>query len=68
MKPIQLLTVPQAADQLGSCEATVWRMLRDEELPKVKIRRSTRIPVEAVEQFVANQLPEPARRTRRRSH
>lgn len=67
MKPIQLLTVPEAAKRLCVSETTVWRLRRKRELPSVKIGTATRIPAEAVDQFVADQLPEPARRTRRRS-
>ncbi len=41
-KPI-LLTVPQAAQQMGLSPAMVYKLVASEGLPTVKLRRSTRI-------------------------
>ncbi len=64
---VSLLSVPDVAERFGVSEATVWRLLRRGELARVKVGTSTRVPADAVAAFVADQLPEPARRTRRRS-
>ncbi len=64
---IHLLPVREVAEQLSVSEATVWRLLHRGELPRTKVANATRISADAVAAFVADQLPEPARRTRRRS-
>jgi len=64
---IHLLPVREVAEQLSVSQATAWRLLRRGQLPRVKVGTATRVPADAVAAFVADQLPEPARRTRRRS-
>lgn len=46
------LTYREAAESLGVCERTVWGLVRDGELPAVRIGRSVRIPVSALQKFV----------------
>jgi len=47
----RMLKVPEVAERLHVCEKTVRRMLRDEELPREKIRGCTRVPTVAVEDY-----------------
>ena len=48
-----LLTVPEAAAFLGACRATVYNLLRDGQLPRVKIRNMTRIRQSDLEALAA---------------
>jgi len=43
-----LLTVKAAADRLSVCTRTIERMVDAGELPKVKVRGASRIPVQAL--------------------
>ena len=48
----RLLSIQQAADALGVSRTTVWRLLRDGQLPCVEIRPgSRRVPSAAVTEF-----------------
>ena len=47
-----LLRVEEAAEALSLGRSTVYELIRDGELPVVKIGRATRIPVQAVEAWV----------------
>ncbi len=48
----RLLTIRQAADDLGISRTSVWRLLRDGRLPCVELRPgSRRIPSQAVTEF-----------------
>ncbi|MGZ0174864.1 MAG: helix-turn-helix domain-containing protein [Planctomycetales bacterium] len=46
------LTYREAAASLGVCERTVWGLVRDGELPAIRIGRSVRIPVKTLQDFV----------------
>jgi len=48
-----LLKVEQAADRLGLGRTVVWGLVASGELETVKIGRSRRVPVEALEAYVA---------------
>ena len=50
---IQLLTVVEAAQQLGISRSKLYELLADGELPSVRIGRTRRIATSALEQFVA---------------
>jgi excisionase family DNA binding protein len=39
----RLLTYAEAAKVLGVCQRTVWQLVRDGELPAVRVRRAIRI-------------------------
>jgi excisionase family DNA binding protein len=47
-----LLTVESAAEMLGVSRSVLYQMIGSEEIESVKIGRSRRIPVIAVENFV----------------
>ena len=48
----RLLSIRQAADALNVSRTTIWRLLRDGQLPTVELRRgSRRIPSQAVTEF-----------------
>jgi excisionase family DNA binding protein len=54
----QLLTVKQAAELLGLKVATIRAWLLRRKLPRVNCGRAVRIPMEAIEQFIAeNKIP-----------
>jgi excisionase family DNA binding protein len=57
-----LLTVADVAAALVKGESTVWRMLRDREIPSVKIGKSRRIRQSDLEAYIAA-LPVEARRS-----
>ena len=47
-----LLTVPDVARRLAISEPTVWRLIRGNQIPAVRIGRATRISEHAVGRFV----------------
>jgi excisionase family DNA binding protein len=46
------VTYREAAASLGVCERTVWGLVRDGELSAIRIGRSVRIPVQALQDLV----------------
>ena len=48
----RLLSVPEAARLLGIGRTTTYELISNGELETVKIGRSTRVPLEAVDAFV----------------
>ena len=51
-----LVSYRDAAKMLGVCERSVWQLVRDQQLPKVTIGRSVRIPVAALDDFINSQV------------
>jgi excisionase family DNA binding protein len=51
-----LLTVPEVAQALGVCRASVYELMLLGQLPSVKIGRARRVPLVALEAFIAQQL------------
>jgi excisionase family DNA binding protein len=51
------LTPAQAAERLGVSESTIWRFLRREQLPSVKVGGRRRIPAAAVGRVVRSARP-----------
>lgn len=51
-----LLTVPEAAQALGLGRSVVYELLLAGELTRVKIGRARRIPVGALETFIARRM------------
>ena len=49
-----LVDVHEAANMLGCGRTLVYQLMESGRLPKVKVGRLTRIPVEALEDFVAD--------------
>ena len=45
---------PERAKSLGVCERAVWQLVKDGKLRAVRIGRSVRIPVQELNQFVAD--------------
>ena len=52
----QLLTVPEVAKILRLSPRTVWRLIRDERLPAVRIGRSVRVHPDAVAALIKQPL------------
>ncbi len=48
-----LLTVTEAARELGLSRSSVYTLIRTDALPSLKIRRSRRVPWDAVVELVA---------------
>lgn len=59
MKTKKLLTVEEAAGQLGLKVSTIRRKILTKTITIVKLGRSVRIPVEAVEALIAAGWQEP---------
>ncbi len=51
--PRLLLTVPETAQTLGIGRTLAWTLVRRGELPAVRIGRAVRVPVAAVESWIA---------------
>lgn len=54
----KLMTVPQATTVLKVNRATVFRLMNDGELPRVKFLRRTYVPVDEVVEFRDKQIRE----------
>jgi excisionase family DNA binding protein len=53
-----LWSVKQAAGELNVSPRTVWRMVENNELPYIRVRGRIQIPVEAVKQWIdENMIP-----------
>ena len=50
-KPL-MVTYRQAAELLGVCERSVWKLVKENELKPVRIGRSVRIPLAEIERFI----------------
>lgn len=48
----QLLTVPEAAGRLGVTVSTIRRRILERRIASVKIGKSVRIPIEAIDQLI----------------
>ena len=47
-----MVTYRQAAELLGVCERSVWKLVKENELKPVRIGRSVRIPLAEIERFI----------------
>ncbi len=45
------LSLAEAAQELGVSQLTVYRMVRDGQIPAVRVRQSIRIPADALERL-----------------
>lgn len=59
MKTKKLLTVEEAAEQLGLKVSTIRRKILTKTITIVKLGRAVRIPVEAIESLIAAGWQEP---------
>jgi excisionase family DNA binding protein len=62
----RLLTVVEAAEQLGTGERFVRRLIAERRIRYVKLGRPVRIPESAVTEYIEARTVEPVRRTRLR--
>ncbi|MZG15296.1 excisionase family DNA-binding protein [Streptomyces sp. SID5914] len=62
----RLLTVAEAAEQLGTGERFVRRLIAERRIRYVKLGRPVRVPESAVTEYIEARTVEPARRTRTR--
>ena len=51
-----LLRIDAAADRLAVSRATLYRMVRRGEIPTVRIGTAVRVPVSALERWLAGQI------------
>jgi excisionase family DNA binding protein len=51
--PPRLLSIRQAARELGVCRTVVYELIRDEKIKSVKIGRRRLIPRDAIDAFIA---------------
>jgi excisionase family DNA binding protein len=51
-----LFTVPEAAAALGVCRSVIYELMLCGELPNIRIGRARRIPLSALEGFIARKL------------
>lgn len=51
--PPRLVSVPSAARSLGLAESAMWKLVAANEIRSLKIGRRRLIPVEAIDEFVA---------------
>lgn len=57
----QVLKVPEVEELLSVSRSTVYRLIRDGELDRVDIDRTTRVSAESVERFVERKITETRR-------
>jgi excisionase family DNA binding protein len=62
----RLLTVVEAAEQLGTGERFVRRLIAERRIRYVKLGRPVRIPESTVTEYIEARTVEPVRRTRLR--
>jgi excisionase family DNA binding protein len=55
-----LLTVPEVAFMLGCGRTLVYELIGSRQLPIVKIGRLTRVPIDAVDEFVRGRVTSPS--------
>lgn len=53
-----LLRIPEAAAELGVCQATIYNMIHAGQIPHIVIRSKYRIPKAALEAMIATQTRE----------
>ncbi|WP_333750435.1 excisionase family DNA-binding protein [Streptomyces sp. IBSBF 2394] len=62
----RLLTVAEAAEQLGTGERFIRRLIAERRIRYVKLGRPVRVPESAVTEYVEARMVEATRRTRTR--
>ncbi|WP_405696618.1 helix-turn-helix domain-containing protein [Streptomyces coelicoflavus] len=62
----RLLTVAEAAEQLGTGERFIRRLIAERRIRYVKLGRPVRVPESAVTEYIEARTVEPTRRTRAR--
>ena len=59
LAPFKLLvTVEEAAQALGVCRSVMYALVMRKQIASIKIGRARRVPVKALEAFIARQLGE----------
>ena len=53
---MQLLTIDQARQRLAIGKSKLWQLIQSGEIRSCKIGRARRIPVEAIDEFIAREL------------
>lgn len=53
-----LLTVEEAARRLGIGRTLAWQLVRQGELPVVRLGRCVRVPYQALQEWIARQVEE----------
>jgi excisionase family DNA binding protein len=49
---VRLMKVPEVAEYLGVCPATVWSLISEDRIPSVKVGRARRIPEDSLIAYV----------------
>lgn len=55
MEEQRLITVPMAASRLGLSRSKGWQLAQRNEIPVVRIGRSVRVPVDALDEWIREQ-------------
>ena len=58
--PKAMITVPEAATRLGISTSKAWELSRSGRLPVVRIDKAVRVPVDALDRWIADNT-EPSR-------
>lgn len=53
-----LRTIPETAAQLRSSRASVYRLIKNGDLPSITLGRARRIPASAIDRLIADKLAE----------
>ncbi|MDX2297923.1 MULTISPECIES: helix-turn-helix domain-containing protein [Streptomyces] len=56
----ELLTVPEVMERLKLGRSTVYDLIRSRRLVSITVGRSRRVPIDAVRDFIDNQIEEAA--------
>ena len=64
----RLLTITEAASRLGLKEATIRKQILQRRIPYVKLGRSVRVPVEAIDKLISDGFRLPLAAERHAAH
>ena len=64
----RLLTITEAASRLGLKEATIRKQILQRRIPYVKLGRSVRVPVEAIDKLISDGFRLPPATERHAAH
>ena len=53
---MQLLTIDQAKQRLAIGKSKLWQLIQRGEIRSIKIGRARRIPIEAIDEFIAREM------------
>ena len=51
----RLLSIPQAAEYLGVCAKTMWRLVWESEIPQIRIARRVLVDIRDLDRYIESQ-------------